>query len=125
MEGVAEQGGRAGGGTAVSSSGGRRLGFGGCLGGRGLRRGGGWGRWGKIVKERRRGGGGRAEAGGERRLQREVEEGSRSCFRVTLLQRDVRDIKYTGGISLNLSHWIVGAFHIIIKLEPLILPLDF
>jgi hypothetical protein len=39
-------------------------------------------------------------------------------FSLGLLYRDIRDIKYVGGVSPNLSHWVVEGFHIIIKLKP-------
>jgi hypothetical protein len=35
-----------------------------------------------------------------------------------VLLRDTRDIKYAGGVSPNLSHWVVGVFHSISRMEP-------
>jgi hypothetical protein len=41
------------------------------------------------------------------------------------LQRDIRNIKYVGFISPNLSHWVVRLFHNRTRLEPSFFTLDF
>jgi hypothetical protein len=36
-----------------------------------------------------------------------------------ILQRDIRDMKFTDSISSKLSHWVIVAFHSIKSLDPL------
>jgi hypothetical protein len=40
-------------------------------------------------------------------------------------KRDVKGMIYVGGVSPNLSHWVVGVFHSMSRMETFIFPTEF